>query len=56
MFGVQSNLKVQLFKHLQEIRELMKQEDISYIVGKKLKDGTMKPVRIDIKNKKEKGP
>ncbi|KKK89394.1 hypothetical protein LCGC14_1746060 [marine sediment metagenome] len=52
MFGVQSTLKVQLFKHLREIRKLMRQEGIKYIIWEKLRpDGTMKNIRIDIKEK-----
>ena len=50
MFGVQSTLKVQLFKHFREIRELMKKEGVKYIVWEKLRsNGTMKNVRINIK-------
>lgn len=50
MFGAQSNLKVQLFKHLLAIRKLMGEEEIRYIIWEKLKpDGTMKNIRINIK-------
>ncbi len=50
MFGVQSVLKKQLFKHLKQIRELMKSEDIKYIIWERLQqNGTFKEIRMNIK-------